>query len=93
MGNVTQEGPGPLWCGLEAEMVRWPVTLRGVAGLMEETLSPTDRASLSCMEVTLEAPGDPGGPESLGTDGTASPSVPLSTAPPSLLCPRWTGGE
>lgn len=33
VGNVTREGPGPLWCGLEAEMVRWPVTLRGVAGL------------------------------------------------------------
>ena len=60
---------------------------------MEETLSPTDRATLSRTEVVLEARGDPGGPERLGADGTASPSVPLSTAPPSLLCPRWTGGE
>lgn len=49
----------------------WPWKLRLCASLylctgwqdwMEEALLPADRATLSCLEVMLEAPGDPGGP-------------------------------
>lgn len=68
----------------------WPVTPRGVAGPSRGDAEP---CSASRVEVVLEARGELGGPESPGTDGTVSPSVPLSTAPPSLLCPKWIGVE
>lgn len=76
------------WCGPGSHnyMLACNSTWDGKTGWRRETLLTIHRATLRCVEMMLEAPGDSGGPESLATDEKdLRLSVPLSTAPPSHL--------